>query len=226
MLNDFAEYWDSGRPRLGEDGAKGWTARHADHSLSVGFADSHTPDSSNSDSDLYRNWYASERGRDRQRRPDRLRDAYSEAGDPFRTIVFADIRSLMFPIRTSESLRHVASGFLYLLGVTVGPFGTPTTVLVNKDPHMVPIDADIDASVWPVAQPKRVHPWQIIAGEAMEPTRQSRMSAAQDSPVRCWSVNRDTLIANDWFNDLDAEALGRSDVDMIRCVCQVGRGLH
>lgn len=164
--------------------------------------------------DAYRQWYIAERQAGLRTMPVRSLEAAFLGSDPYEVVVFGDIRSLMFPIREPRGLHRLVAAFLRHQGVLIGSYDTPTSTPINHDARLV--SADAHASFWPPAPPRPERPWQTIAGEAMEPVRQSNLAYLTASPVRCWSVNRTTLLSLDWFSDFDPAVIGDSDVPMMR----------
>lgn len=216
VLSDFGKFWESGLPRLGEEGAQGWkSAKKQDAVRSKPQADLMIL-STLSSTNTFHKWYDTETQAEQESRPLRSHETFPNDIDPFRVVMFSDIQSLMFPIRTSESLRHLAVAFLRLLGVGIAPPKSPTSVRINNDPHMVPINTS--DTFWPSPLSTKDRPWQVIAGEAMEPIRQPHLHKMTDSPVKCWSTTRDTLLGIDWFRDLDVGSIAGKDLIMIRYV--------
>jgi hypothetical protein len=214
ILSDFREFWDSGSPRLGENGAQGWKSSSKPYMVETKPPTTPPSPLSDSTSDIYLKWVNAEVQAEHEPRPLRSHETFPDDIDPYQVVFFSDIQSLLFPIQSSESLQHLALAFLSLLGINILPPRTSTTDSKANDPHMVPVDKF--PSFWPSRASPRDRPWQVIAGEPMEPDRQSNMQRLTDSPVKCWSTTRDTLITGDWFSDFDAQSADYKDVSMIR----------
>lgn len=212
VLRDYEDFWDSGWLRLGEDGAEGWqyANKPSTHTSKPGsmIPPTHTK------ADAYQQWYIAERQAGLRTMPVRSLEAASLGSDPYEVVVFGDIRSLMFPIREPRGLHRLVAAFLRHQGVLIGSYDTPTSTPINHDPRLV--SADAHASFWPAAPPRPERPWQTLAGQAMEPVRQSHLVNLTASPVRCWSVSRNTLLSLDWFSGFAPAVIGNSDVPMIR----------
>jgi hypothetical protein len=163
--------------------------------------------------DTYRGWYDTEKQSEQESRLLRPYETFPNEIDPYQVVIFSDIQSLLFPIRTSTTLRHLAVAFLRLLGMNIAPPRTSTWSSFNNDPHLVLAAGD---PFWPSQPPPKDRPWQVIAGEAMEPNVSSNLERLTASPVKCWSVTIDTLVDVDWFSNLDAQSWNNNDMVMIR----------
>lgn len=98
VLEAFEEFWESEAPRLGDEGALGWTH----YTQSGGVVDLPQPrvdDKAVSNSrDVYRSWGLTELQRALEaRRPARVMDEGTE-DDPYRVVMFSDIADLLFVV--------------------------------------------------------------------------------------------------------------------------------
>jgi hypothetical protein len=210
VLRDYEDFWDSGWLRLGEDGAEGWQYANKP---SQATSSSEIP-TTDLGADAYHQWCIAENQAGLCTRPTRSHEANPTTRDPYEIVLFDDIRSLMFPIRTLNSFHRLVAAFLRHQGVGEVSPDNCTSSPIYQDPRMLPID--IDDSFWPQPSPRKERPWELVAGEAMEPMRKSNLTDMTSGPVRCWSVTRNTLLGVDWFSDLDPATVTRSDVSMMR----------
>jgi hypothetical protein len=216
VLGDFGKFWDSGWPRMGEDDATGWSFAEKQYRLaSTSKSDSKTS-TDVPDVDIYSKWFESETRADQFSIPLRSHENYPDEIDPHQIVLFSDIQSLMFPIRAPESVQNLAMAFLDLLGVDVSQPRTSSGTPVKNDPRTAFVNQP--DSIWPSPPALKARPWQVVAGEAMEPIRHSNLTRVTDSPIKCWSVTRNTLLDIDWFSDLNSQSKNSADRDMIRCV--------
>ena len=213
VLSDFGKFWDNGGPRLGENGAIGWRLAKDHHEFAQTLQPHLWKPAAVQQMDTYCSWYDTENQAEQESKLLRSYETFPNEVDPYQVVIFSDIQSLLFPIRTSTTLRHLAVAFLRLLGVNIASPKTSTSVSINNDPYLVLAAADI---FWPSQPPPKDRPWQVIAGEAMEPSVLSNLEKPTASPVKCWSVTTDTLVDVDWFSNLDAQSWDSNDMVMIR----------
>ncbi|KLO13922.1 DUF1740-domain-containing protein [Schizopora paradoxa] len=99
LIEAFEDFWEYEAPRIGESTAKGWSSWNADNeSTDHSPASSHRKVSQPNDDDPYIRWAANEQDDKYQHFP--LRTFDDDEGDPYRTILFADISPFLFPLRT------------------------------------------------------------------------------------------------------------------------------
>ncbi len=106
----FESFWDSEVPRIGEDGCRGW----ASFSQADGTPRAKTEDSSilEDAQDMWGSWVASERDRSLlTRSPARTIDDVVE-DDPYRVILFSDIRPFLIDSPSLESRATCLDAFL------------------------------------------------------------------------------------------------------------------
>jgi hypothetical protein len=213
VLSDFGKFWDSGGPRLGENDATGWKAAKNHHESAQTLQPKLSSPAAVQQMDTYRSWYDTENQAEQESKLLRSYETFPNEIDPYQVVIFSDIQSLLFPIKTSTTLHHLAVAFLRLLGVNIAPPKTSTSVSIINDPHLVLAAADL---FWPSQPLPKDRPWQVIAGEAMEPNVSSNLENLTASPVKCWSVTTDTLVNVDWFSNLDAQSWSNIDMVTIR----------
>ncbi|PPQ62959.1 hypothetical protein CVT24_006065 [Panaeolus cyanescens] len=115
-LSQLEEFWDSEYPRVGEKGAKGWSTWHISKA-SVPPAPSPNTIPEFQDLDPYRQWSRNELALDRATwlpsrvDPDNL--------DPFATVLFSDLRSLLFNIQSAQGKQAFRLVWLSFLGLHI-----------------------------------------------------------------------------------------------------------
>lgn len=120
QLDQLEEFWESDAPRMGEEGAKGWAAwvsfgkqYHESSSATV-------RPSNISELDPYRQWAAKELEADRTHfLPSH---SFEESDDPYRTILFPDIRSLLIQIQSPVAKNAFRQAWLAILGLHIPGF--------------------------------------------------------------------------------------------------------
>jgi len=135
LLDGLSEYWDADLPRIGEKESKGW-----EHWVTSGKPDSdialppamaaNLPDSS----DAYTSWAFSESHGDHHLCfPSHSQLSEDVDDDPYRTVLFDDIREALFILRSSEGKRAFRLVWLSFLGLAVP--GISTIVGGNVQDH-------------------------------------------------------------------------------------------
>jgi hypothetical protein len=208
-LSDFGRSWDSGRSRLGNHG----TQRRQSAMSEPATASPPESPTSHTDTaiDSFLQWYAAEKQAEQAPDPLRPYETYPDEIDPHRVVLFSDIQSLLFPVQTSKSLQHLTFAFLRMLGAD--NLSTSSSAFRNNDPYLVP--TNIGDLMRPALLPSK-QARQTTAN----PSRQLEDQRPGDSPVKCWSTTRNTLIDIEWFSEFDARSIGHHDLPMIRYVRQ------
>ena len=125
-LESLGEFWDSEVPRVGEDGARGWSSSSTDPSPPINLPPPPTqPVVPNAGltlaDDPYVTWSEMEQQRDNLGRlPLRTssnNDADDDADDPFACILFTDIRSFLFNPSTRLDPALSVYAFLHFIGL-------------------------------------------------------------------------------------------------------------
>jgi hypothetical protein len=209
-LEDFEDYWDSEAPRLGESGARGWSRSGSkDHrgTSSVIQAQGSAVTEPSMESDPYRRWaHAETAASSNYRMPARMHDTNDEETDPHRTIMFSDIRSLMFPIKDSGTAEQLCWTFLHFLGLPIRPPGAPTNVAITNDSHLMPTQNIV--GFWPSEMPRRLLPWQS-EGQSVAPNSVHKPSTS--FPLRCCATDRDTI----WFTEWPSQSLDKALIQYV-----------
>lgn len=120
-LAQFAGFWKSDAPRIGEAGGTGWEVARGHREGRSGYGAS-------VDAPV-ENWAVAER-MEEVNLPLPLRKSTS---DPDRYVLYRDIQPFLFPIRNVEG---IAYAFAFFLGLRTIPHGAPTTSIGIRDPHV------------------------------------------------------------------------------------------
>lgn len=120
LIEVFEEFWESEIPRIGESSAKGWSSWNASDELA------HPPPSlpqqgtvKTHDGDPYVQWATNEHDAMDKGCHLPLRSTDDDEGDPYRTILFADISPILFAIRTRDGKNLFRLIWLHYVGVRV-----------------------------------------------------------------------------------------------------------
>ncbi|KAM6498408.1 NRDE-2, necessary for RNA interference domain containing protein [Amanita muscaria] len=122
LLDSLEEFWESEVPRIGESGAQGWAAWVASRITQGAPSVSQPVPVAPPELDPYRQWAANELNADRASIfPARSTDEVAES-DPYSTVLFSDIRPLLFDLKTSEGKDGFRLAWLCFLGLPVPGF--------------------------------------------------------------------------------------------------------
>ncbi|CAG8582332.1 2727_t:CDS:10 [Paraglomus occultum] len=128
IIEALEEFWGSEKPRFGEKGAKGWSFYHngEDSTILPQTTSSINLESLPSSEDKFTSWLHQERALDSVyryslRTDDLLADADASAEDPFRLVLFDDIRNYIFPVRTQTAMTQLIYGCFNYLGLNFNP---------------------------------------------------------------------------------------------------------
>lgn len=182
LLGELEEFWDSEVLRAGEVGAKGW----ASYASSGGNGDvpdaqgENVPPEQLDSSDLFGSWMDAEEERmGLSMMPSRTIDEV-EDGDPFRVVLFSDLKNFMFCFSSPLVRRKVADSFLVFLGLTpvyhVEPIasGLPeSTDMFLRNDLATMQESYLDEWFWPKSPPNPTDIKMItsLEGLSMEPER-------------------------------------------------------
>lgn len=128
QLNELEDFWESEVPRIGEEGAKGWTAwttsSDREHVPIPSTSAPHSKDIT--DLDPYRQWAFQESFSDRLFHLPTRSTSESDDLDPYATILFSDVRPLLLslqstPAKNAFRLAWLSYIGLYLPGFTSSP---------------------------------------------------------------------------------------------------------
>lgn len=220
----FESFWDGEAPRIGESGAKGWAAT-TDDDLPPEGAPAMTGDAlaeMDPSARVYERWASAERAAAvSSRRPARATDPEMDASDdPYRVVLFDDIKPFLFLLSSRESSQQLAYAFLAFLGLPFVPPDVPTSTPFTTDPfvHSELVERPgLLRRFWP---PKAsAAPFGVVGGEAMEPERSSALTAPWAVPFKAMPATVDSLFAGakpGWFRTLAKDDLQDIDVELTR----------
>ncbi|GAA5950440.1 hypothetical protein JCM3765_004549 [Sporobolomyces pararoseus] len=234
VIDELEEFWDGEAPRIGEKGAKGWNNTTEDD-LPPEFSkgESLAPATVDPEARPFETWTTAERTASLDSAlPARTTDpALDDSDDPFRIILFDDIRSFLFIVHSQDSKLQLAYAFLTFLGLPFIPPDFPTSTPFTTDSfiHSELVERpSLVKRFWPPkdASPK---PFETIGGEAMEPERRSALGTPFEIPFHATPAVVDQLFAakskGEWFATIRKEDLedieleqARNALDLLRTV--------
>lgn len=213
-------------PRIGETGAKGWK-NSSDDAEPPPSTDSSLFSTLSDFSDPFERWLASEHlTATSQPRPARATDpGVDDDIDPFRVVLFDDVRDFLFVVHSPDSKIQLIYAFLTFLGLPFVPPDYPTSNPFSTDTFIHSELAErplLRERFWPKMEVASV-PFDTVSGEAMEPERRSALAAPFEVPFHATPVTVDLLFGTKqgWFLTLVKEDLKHIDVDFVRCVAHV-----
>jgi NRDE-2, necessary for RNA interference len=180
-LDAFEEFWDSECPRFGEEGAQGWRNFNPDAPV---------PDVPLAVPMVSDDWFEREE-QSRGAMPARTTDEV-EDDDPYRVILFSDIRPFLYTFSTDVGLSY---RFLAFCGVSVATPG-----MSSSDPWMTDswvhnvFNGD---GFWPRTAHVEAIEW--IDGEAVEPERIPGINGPFGFKRKIFPTSLDTLFPHQWF---------------------------
>ncbi|BGP44730.1 hypothetical protein JCM10450v2_000544 [Rhodotorula kratochvilovae] len=219
----FESFWDGEAPRIGEFGAKGWSATSEDD-LPPEAAPAPAVDAlvaTDASARAYELWAATERAAASSSRPARATDPeMDDSDDPYRVVLLDEIRPFLFVLASRESQQQLAYAFLAFLGLPFVPPDVPTSTPFTTDPFVHSELAERPALIrrfWPAGGDAR--PFAVVGGEAMEPERRSALGSPWEIPFKAMPATVDGLFAGTtpgWFKTLAKEDLQDVDADLAR----------
>ncbi|KAF8634417.1 hypothetical protein AX15_000868 [Amanita polypyramis BW_CC] len=133
LLEILEEFWESEAPRIGELGAQGWGSWTASGKIHRTVPQSSTVQVAQPDLDPYRQWAMNEACTDcASIMPGRSTDERAEL-DPFSTVLFSDIRHLLFLLKTSEARNAFRLAWLSFIGLSVPGYFKSLSELHEED---------------------------------------------------------------------------------------------
>ncbi|KAI8853489.1 NRDE-2, necessary for RNA interference-domain-containing protein [Chytridium lagenaria] len=139
----FELFWESECPRFGEEGAIGWSANFM-QSTSKSVQTKLPPKVTMTDEegeDEFQKWFREESIAEyrlwlplRSLAEEEV-DEEEESDDPYRSVIFTDIRPLMFPITLRSTKRQLIGSFLNLLSSQIN-FGISSKDRLTADPFL------------------------------------------------------------------------------------------
>ncbi|GAA6058551.1 hypothetical protein JCM10212_006990 [Sporobolomyces blumeae] len=226
VIDELEEFWDSEVPRIGEKGAKGWKSATEDD-LPPEDATTHPFETSNPDPSArpFETWAAAERTASLDSRPVRTTDpCLDDSDDPFRAVLFDDIRSFLFVVHSPDSKLQLAYAFLTFLGLPFVPPDVPTSTPFTTDSfiHSELVERpNLIKRFWP-SREEVARPFGTIGGEPMEPERRGALESPFDVPFHATPASVDLLFATGprtdvrWFATIGRDDLVDIDLDLAR----------
>jgi hypothetical protein len=230
LLEALEEFWDSEEPRLGEEGAQGWSTSISQPASSLAPI---RPDQSqpnvmqDANSDPYAAWSAIERSRDETfHLPSRTAD---EDDDPYATVLFADVKPFLFILGSQDTGHTFRLLWLNFLGLHVPGFslggGQDGDASASSDAKWAATHlsgrAYLDA-LFPSPEEARR---RIVAADAQAGVLVGRerefMARAFENPVKEWALSvfgpLELLAPGSawWWREEDIQDV---DVAFVRCV--------
>lgn len=231
-LDDLEIFWDSEAARFGEAGSKGWR-NNGDEALppEAPTLQKDLPNDSGAEHDPFLMWYTKESQASSGRQfPGRTTDAIPvEEEDPYSTILFSDIRKLLFFVSSPDARSQLLYSFLFYLGLPLTPPDTSTSTPLASDPFLHSDDfaarqySAKRLAFWPADSSdtflRSLIPFDTISGEAMEPVRAAGVRDPFEPPFRKFPTSPDLLYQSQpkWFCLLPLAGEATSlHVDLIR----------
>lgn len=228
-LDDLELFWDSEAPRFGEPGAKGWRNTE-DGAEAPATLLAQPPPAPSEESDPFQMWAAREfQASARRQHPSRTTDDPADEDDPYSTILFGDIRPLLFFVSTPDARSQLLYSFLFYLGLPLTPPDTSTATPLSSDPFLHSDDflarhhAAKRTAFWPADTSesflRSLIPFDTVAGEAMEPVRAAGIKDPFETPFRRFPTSPDLLYRSvpRWFCLLpQRDDAAKIDVELVR----------
>ncbi|KAI9870581.1 MAG: hypothetical protein M1830_004075, partial [Pleopsidium flavum] len=214
-LYSFEEFWESEVPRVGEEGAKGWET----WTNNGGITAPPRTDASNNlvhEEQIFAGWVRCERRRALQSRNTARTMDEVEENDPFRVILFPDIRDYLFYTANARLQIYLLNAFLAfcrLPSLSSDNAGSQVQgwrkdSLIMNDP-LEQSDSFISHWYTKASDAKDLHKFDAgDRGTKPEQTNDANRKSPFNCPVRCFSISADSLFSakGDWFSVLDAWA--------------------
>lgn len=149
-----------------------------------------------------------------------------DSDDPYRVVLFDDIRPFLFVLHSADSKLQLAYAFLTFLGLPFVPPDYPTSTPFTTDSfiHSELVERpSLVRRYWPKLSTGGGKPFQTVGGEAMELERTSALGAPWETPFGATPAAVDLLFGTSggkagWFRTLRKEDLEDVDVELARCV--------
>lgn len=222
LLESLEDFWESEVPRIGENGSRGWNQwrKEAVPEETVE-QESQQPDPSTGDDPFIR-WFHDETASDRFIRPGKassLAIADDDDDDPFKIILFDDIRPFLFVIRNPEVKLQLVYAVLNYLGL---PFGVPdlgTNTAFSRDPHLqwaLASNPQARSALWPE---KPVARQRLDWSETQESAALPPVDFLS-CPVKMWFLTEETAFEDilSWFSVNQVGLQDSVDPDFLRYV--------
>ncbi|BGP52880.1 hypothetical protein JCM8202v2_000437 [Rhodotorula sphaerocarpa] len=229
LFEGFEAFWDAEAPRIGEEGAKGWSATGQDAlppdapvGRMQGVVETLTQVE---DGRPHERWATAERAAGDSDRPARTVDpGMDESDDPYRVVLFDDIRPFLFDLESPDSRHQLAYAFLTFIGLPFMPVDVPTSTPFTTDPFIHSELLERPSAIrryLPSMERIDGRPFSVVAGEPMEREARTDIRSPWDMPFHASPTSVDTLFGAGqpgWFSTVTAEDLEDVDVSFARNV--------
>ncbi|KWU46645.1 DUF1740-domain-containing protein [Rhodotorula sp. JG-1b] len=225
LLRGFEAFWDGETPRIGEEGAKGWWATIPDDMPREVVEGAPTGEVLARDPEArpHERWAAAERSAANADLPARTTDpGMDESDDPYRVVLFDDIRPFLFDLELPDSKHQLAYALLTFLGLPFMPSDVPTSTPFTTDPfiHSELLERpSLLRRYWPKADTADHRPFSVVAGEPMEREARSDLKSPWDTPFHASPTAVDVLFgagSPGWFTAVSAADLEGVDISLAR----------
>lgn len=222
VFTELENFWDSGSPRIGEAGAFGWKGTADDTQPPVAQPPTAVKPSLHLDENPFERWAETERltgaSQSFPARPDD--PGVDDDIDPFRVVLFDDVRDFIFIVHSPDSHLQLAYAFLTFLGLPFVPPDFPTSTAFSTDTFIhseLAERPDLREQFWPKQELVKV-PYDIISGEPMELERTSALKDPFETPFHATPAAVDFLFATKpkWLVTLTKADLKHVEIDFVR----------
>uniref|UniRef100_A0A0K3C9N5 BY PROTMAP: gi/647394756/emb/CDR35990.1/ RHTO0S01e11694g1_1 [Rhodosporidium toruloides] n=1 Tax=Rhodotorula toruloides TaxID=5286 RepID=A0A0K3C9N5_RHOTO len=225
VLAAFESFWDAEAPRIGETGAKGWRSTtdedmppEAVPASDVAVVEAQREEGARP----HERWARAERIACESHRPARTTDpSIDDSDDPYRVVLFDDIRPFLFFVDSPDSRLQLAYAFLTFLGLPFVPPDVPTSTPFTTDPfiHSELVERpSLIQRFWPSGSSEK-QSFGLVGGEPMELERKSDIKEPWQTPFKAAPAMADLLFGSGkagWFRTLVPEDLQDVDVELAK----------
>ncbi|KAL1915310.1 uncharacterized protein VTP21DRAFT_6768 [Calcarisporiella thermophila] len=232
-LQEFEIFWESDVAHFGEKNAKGWrNFTEGDASIATTTATiaaianklhvDPLSEDANEVTSGFQTWADAESSLETSYLlPGRVNEDSTEEDDPYRIILFDDIRSLLFEVWLPEPRQHLIYMLLTFLALPFMPPNIPTTTQFTVDPfvhHEMSNEHVYANSFWPAFNGEGEKNIEYVHGIAMEPRREAGLKDPFGFPVRAFPATMETMFARrgHWFRVIDETDLKEVNVGFAR----------
>lgn len=167
-------------------------------------------------------WQAKERTNHLRRlKPARTVDPSVDEDDPYRIVLFDDLRNLLFVPLTSEARHQLVYAFLSFLGLPLAPPGAGTNAPYFTDAFLASDIADSEEAETRFWRPAEEGSRKLVGEDGFAPEIKSGIRHPFSAPFKLFPANVSSLFApeNKWFVPFSqAHLLSRVDVPFVRNV--------
>jgi hypothetical protein len=145
----------------------------------------------------------------------------NDSDDPYRVVLFDDVRPFLFFLESPDSRLQLAYAFLTFLGLPFIPPDVPTSTPFTTDPfiHSELVERpSLIQRFWPSSTSEK-ESFDLVYGEAMELERKSDVRDPWQTPFKAAPIMADLLFGSGkagWFRTLVPEDLHNIDVNFAK----------